>query len=520
MPKNLIKILVFFWLFVCQIFIDCNTQSFPTNYIQKTDTITNKLFGKKTNERLLKNGFSRIKNFKEPKDIFYAEKTVPYGDDVSYGPIYLKDDLILNGQSYNGLFINTNGFVSFEHSDLIEAVDLNLINKPTIAVLLNDFDTKLFGSVTYQEITNPDTLDVISSVLESELGQVNQNQTGIRLTSALSISWNQVPVYGEENIYTQNVFQLVLATEANCSSYSMFFYQQIDLGTLTNFTIGLTSGDGYFVKQVDQTQFLSLINDPSSDFPVNYVFRLSDNEPLCIRNDNYDMYPFGLSNGDQKLPRGDDVSYGPIFLNGWFSFYGQYYYSIYINTNGFVSFEFNEMFEPAPIDRINKPAIAVLYNDFDSKRRGNVFYSQTQNTRILNSFTNDVFKTVNESPQFTDAVIITWNQIPTYGYENIGTKNTFQMVVGAEQNGILYGLLIYKNVELGTKTNFTIGITSGSKSYASVELDGLIQAKFDDGIVKAVFKIDGDVSQIFLQSQLTSSPDTSSLPSQPIINSK
>ena len=470
------------WLCVLNKLIEGNKEREPTEFEEKSE-YTNRVQGVHS-KRLLKRILTNPSNSLVPYGSSFGDKIVPYGDDVSFGPVKLKDDLILNGKFYNGLFINTNGFISFEHSDMFEPVDLSLIENPLVAVLFNDFDTKRSGSIYYKEVINTDTLDLISSALESDL---NSTQGGISLTSAFVVTWVNVPLYGEENLNSKNTFQLVLATEANCSSYSIFYYSQIDLGAMTNITIGITSGeDGLFVKQKDQIEFSNSIQD-APNLPLKYSFRLSENESSCLRNDKYDMYPYGISNGDNRLPRGDDISFGPILLNKEISFYEKNYSSIYISTNGFVSFEFSEIFEPVAMNLIDKPTIAVLFDDFDTKRRGNVFYSQTQNKRLLESISNDVNELLNEEPELESSMIVTWDQIPTYGSENLDTKNTFQLVLGSTADNTLFGLLIYKNISLGTQTNFSIGLTNGEQSFSDIEIEGLME-KINNYVVKKAFK--------------------------------
>jgi hypothetical protein len=300
-------------------------------------------------------------------------------------------------------------------------------------------------------------------------------QNGISLTSALVVTWVNVPLYGEDNLNIKNTFQLVLATEANCSSYSIFFYDQINFGSMTNFTIGITSGeDGLFLRKVDQVEFLNLVNN-AANLPLKYSFRLSETEVSCSRTDKYDIYPYGLSNGDEKLPRGDDISFGPISLNKDYSFYGQNYISIYISTNGYVSFEFNEIFEPVSMSLINKPTIAVLFNDLDTKRRGNVFYRQSTNKKLLESISKEISDSMDRKTELTSAMIITWDQVPTYGTENLETKNTFQLVLGSGDGEKLYAILIYQNISLGTLTNFAIGTTDGKQSYEEIDKDNFLE---------------------------------------------
>ena len=446
-------------------------------------------------ERILSNPKTAIL----PYDLSYGDLIVPYGDDVSLGPIKLKHDLMLNGSFYNGLYINTNGFISFEHSHMFEPVGLSLIEKPTVAVLFNDFDTKRSGSIYYKEVVDNATLDLISSALESDLS------TTVRLTSALVVTWANVSLYGEENVNTSNTFQLVLATEVNCSSYSVFSYDRIELNSMTNLTIGITSGNNgsLFLREVDPRGFLN------SSLPLRYSFQLSQSqsEDSCSRPAQfYDIFPYGLSNGDEKLPRADDLSHGPIQLDEEYSFYERNFSAVYINTNGFVSFEFSEMFAPVPMSSIDKPTVAVLFDDLDAKRRGNVFYRESSNKRILEAMANEVNEAMGEKPELSSCLIVTWEEVPTYGSENTQTKNTFQLVLGSGRGPTLFALFIYKNISLGTQTNFSVGVSNGHECKEQIDKEIFFR------IERVVFDLNRNATEKCASSSISTSAPTSTAP--------
>ena len=50
------------------------------------------------------------------------------------------------------------------------------------------------------------------------------------------------------------------------------------------------------------------------------------------------MYPYGSGLCDKLVPKNDDGSEGPFDLGVPFSFYNNVYSTVYINTNGFISF--------------------------------------------------------------------------------------------------------------------------------------------------------------------------------------
>jgi hypothetical protein len=74
---------------------------------------------------------------------------------------------------------------------------------------------------------------------------------------------------------------------------------------------------------------------PSTTSTTRSPSTSSGNQPTKL------MYPYGPNSGDTLLPKDDDGSYGPIKIGLQFPFFSQTYSSLYVNSDGVISFHIN-----------------------------------------------------------------------------------------------------------------------------------------------------------------------------------
>ncbi|RZB39705.1 nidogen-1 [Asbolus verrucosus] len=131
-----------------------------------------------------------------------------------------------------------------------------------------------------------------------------------------------------------------------------------------------------------------------------------------------------------KLPKENDVSSPEIKLKVPVVFYGTRFNSIFVNSNGLISFQteipnfFNIEF---PLDY---PLIAPFYTNVDTRQAGTVSYYETNNSSLLRRATDNVRDYFSEQENFqaTSLFIVTWSGV---GYFNKGSDkiNTYQTVI-------------------------------------------------------------------------------------------
>lgn len=128
------------------------------------------------------------------------------------------------------------------------------------------------------------------------------------------------------------------------------------------------------------------------------------------------FYPFGDVNHDRRLAHNDDGSSGPLPISVSFPFFQAMYDSLYVNTNGAISFNENlEAFTPDafPVGD-GRRLIAPFWADVDTTNGGNVFYRESKNLEILQRATNDVktyFSRDFTSFQASWVFIATWSDV-------------------------------------------------------------------------------------------------------------
>ena len=187
------------------------------------------------------------------------------------------------------------------------------------------------------------------------------------------------------------------------------------------------------------------------------------------------LYSFGTVYSDRKLPKKDDISFGPISLNNPFSFGDNSYSNVYISTNGYVTFSYYDEFMPILANDLSLAIIAPLFNDFDTKKKGDVFYRETTDSATLSSISSLIKTLFEQTPSdlvLSSVFITTWSSVPLYGLPD--TSNTFQLVLASYNNCYSYVLFLYQT--LSSQSDFKAGY------YADLQTNGQVAS----GVIEAL----------------------------------
>ncbi|KAI1284954.1 Nidogen-1 [Halotydeus destructor] len=144
------------------------------------------------------------------------------------------------------------------------------------------------------------------------------------------------------------------------------------------------------------------------------------------------LFPYGAENGDQEMPKGDDVSSPEIRLSVPITFYENTFDSIFINDNGVVSFItevpsfFNGQFP------LNYPMIAPFYADVDIRAGGAIYFRESTDENLLARAASDVM--THWSRPVLDfrpraILIVTWAQVGHFNQSTGSKVNTFQVII-------------------------------------------------------------------------------------------
>ncbi|XP_059386332.1 uncharacterized protein LOC132121165 [Carassius carassius] len=147
------------------------------------------------------------------------------------------------------------------------------------------------------------------------------------------------------------------------------------------------------------------------------------------------FYPFGSAAGDTNNAAVDDGSSSVIQLLSPFSFFGRKYQQIYVNNNGYLTFnQSSSQFVPYSFPaRGSQDIIAGLWTDLDNRLRGVVSYHQYTSGNVLTRATQDInthFPNLNFTASWV--FVATWDKVAYFSLTN--TETSFQVVLISGRN--------------------------------------------------------------------------------------
>jgi hypothetical protein len=146
-------------------------------------------------------------------------------------------------RSYSVLTISTNGYVLFDSSNSIFALNY-------------DLDTRYSGGIYYQN------LDSTSNEFNSIKSDINRLNSAFNPTNLFRVKYDNVPDYGKESLIAS--FQIIFASSST-SSYVLIKYTSC----LSNRTLSTPPGIYYTLSNGQQTS--SLISNPCFSSNVNLI---------------------------------------------------------------------------------------------------------------------------------------------------------------------------------------------------------------------------------------------------------
>lgn len=188
------------------------------------------------------------------------------------------------------------------------------------------------------------------------------------------------------------------------------------------------------------------------------------------------FYPYGDSRNDEVLRTNDDHSSTEIQLRTPINFFDNLFTSIFVNSNGHLSFE-TEL--PGYLPTLVLPLemdvklIAAFLSDVDTTVAGKVYYRETTEEALKQRAASDVRTHFSQYPRFEPLglFIATWDNVAAYGGdESVG--NTFQIVIASDE---LSSFAIFNYLDKGIRW------TTGAGKLAGLREDPPAQAGFDSG---------------------------------------
>jgi len=198
-----------------------------------------------------------------PYGLDNGDGQLPAGDDSYISVPLLLSPIRFLGQSYNEIYINNNGILSFgaNVSNLYQST-CTPGSTPLIAVLWSDVDTRFVeGSVYFRETDDRAQLLLIAEEVRQQFKTKSVHYVDFEPASAFIVTWSDVSYWGACTVplsdSPRNIYQAVLATDGRYS-YVYLIYKQImwtggmndewegcDTGTATLAQAGFDQGDGH-----------------------------------------------------------------------------------------------------------------------------------------------------------------------------------------------------------------------------------------------------------------------------------
>uniref|UniRef100_A0A8C9WJE7 NIDO domain-containing protein n=1 Tax=Scleropages formosus TaxID=113540 RepID=A0A8C9WJE7_SCLFO len=132
------------------------------------------------------------------------------------------------------------------------------------------------------------------------------------------------------------------------------------------------------------------------------------------------FYPFGPNNGDTVNPAVDDGSSSVILLNETFQFFGSDHNQLYVNNNGFLTFDQPVSSSYPSMFRSGYDIIAPFWSNWNTTKSGVISYRQATSGSDLQQATSDInqyFPQLNFTA--TWVFIATWDNVAFYNMDTV-----------------------------------------------------------------------------------------------------
>ncbi|TRY95182.1 hypothetical protein DNTS_022841 [Danionella cerebrum] len=356
----------------------------------------------------------------------------PMGNNGSSYVIFLKQPFTYFQRTYQKIFLNSNGFITFTEPLSSQNSSLEM-KRDIIAPFWTRLDNRVGGTVSYRE----DTSTVLLAKVTAAVNQYFPNIPFVA-TSTFVATWDSVPYSSGGGVVT---FQLVLAYNIH-RSFVLIYYgdlartgQQWQAGYNT-----VDSVDRFIIPASSVSELSSRSNvnviacwafhvDGSSDLPANFL---------------------PLGKGERVTPRLDNGSSEAITLEQPFQFFGRTHNQTYVSNNGLLTFT-GPTSDCNPILHSGKDLIAPLWTHLDNTKGGTISYREETNITVLAQITATVKANLTSSAA-SSAFIVTWDSVPYYSGRGVAT---FQAVLLSNEDHS-FMLVNYGNVS-GTDQTWLAG---------------------------------------------------------------
>eukprot|EP00079_Xenopus_tropicalis_P019607 XP_012809475.1 PREDICTED: mucin-4-like isoform X3 [Xenopus tropicalis] len=275
-------------------------------------------------------------------------------------------------------------------------------------------------------------------------------------------------------------------------------------GSTTETQTGATEPETTFTESDTTTEMYTGTIIPGTTYTPSYFTTYSQTAQSTIQQTterqviyrNALLYPYGPGL-DFVTIKSDDGASEAIQLSMNISIFGKSFSSLYIDTNGLISFNLPiYTYTPAHLPAIGNMFIAPFWADVYNVFQSDIYYRESTEASLLSQATSDIrryFHNMNFSAKWV--FVVTWHKVPYFGSSS-SKVNTFQAVITTDGN-LTYVMFNYGDIE------WTTGTASGGSSVSG--LGGIpALAGINSGNFTGFYEIPGSMSASIINLASTS----------------
>ena len=313
---------------------------------------------------------------------------------------------------YDRILINTNGFISFRDTNILDSKISRLPSlRSIIAPFFTKFNLNTSGNIFYRIINQSSTDDI--NKIKSDVLKLNSSLNSFDPKLSVVVTWFQMNSNLKPSLNVS--FQAILTTNG-IETFLIYNYDSFDEWPDENTIIGYSTEDkmDYYLNEVSLTKSISEISKKSNIAGLNgkWIFQIGKSQYVGkLKN----FLEFGENVGDLIYEFRYNNQIYPFSLKTPVQFFGSNYSSIYVNNLGFITFREtdNDFWKKNKIKDFNFPIVAPFLGDvlFVTQSLGKIFFRETtQNSSDFNQIKSEISKWNTQYSNFSpkSVVIITW----------------------------------------------------------------------------------------------------------------
>ena len=158
----------------------------------------------------------------------------------------------------------------------------------------------------------------------------------------------------------------------------------------------------------NSTEATILTAEETTTTTATIILAAQTSQPVLTFDSNEIFYKYGIEAGDFFMAKSDDYFVGPLDLKINFTFFNRSYSSLYLHTNGFLSFDNPSLLRTSSSAVI--PLISPFNADIDTLAGGEVFYREVTNDQLIfDKLTHEISLAAND-----EAFQAKWAFVATY----------------------------------------------------------------------------------------------------------